>query len=128
MTAEGMTASQELDALIAKHPDWRGATMTRIRATILAVDPGIIETWKWMGSPVWELDGIICVGNIYKNKVSIIFMNGASLADPTGQFNTQLGGTQRRGIDFFESDVIDEAAVQAIAREAISFNRSKAKK
>ncbi len=119
-----MTPGDELDALIANHPDWRGARMASIRKTILAVDPAIIETWKWMGSPVWELDGILCVGNIYKGKVSIIFMNGASLADPDGLFNTQLGGNQRRGIDFFEGDATDDAAVQKIVRAAIEFNRA----
>ncbi len=122
-----MTPGEEIDALIAKHPDWRGARLASIRKAILKVDPEIVETWKWMGSPVWERDGILCVGNIFKTKVSIVFMYGAFLADPEGLFNTQLGGNQRRGIDFFETDVPDEAAVQAIVRAAIDYNLAKKK-
>lgn len=123
-----MTPGEEIDSMIAKHPDWRGARLAIIRKTILAVDPSIIETWKWMGSPVWELDGILCVGNIYKSKVSIIFQNGASVADPDGLYNTQLAGNQRRGIDFFEKDEVDSTALQSLIRTAIEFNRSKVKK
>jgi hypothetical protein len=122
-----MTPGEEIDTLIANHPDWRGARLTSIRKTILEVDPEIVETWKWMGSPVWERDGILCVGNIFKNKVSIVFMYGAFLPDPEGLFNTQLGGNQRRGIDFFETDVPDEAAVQAIVRAAIDYTLAKKK-
>lgn len=122
-----MNPTEEIDALIAKHPDWRGAKLAGLRALILGVDPEIVETWKWMGSPVWERDGILCVGNIFKTKVSIVFMYGAFLADPEGLFNTQLGGNQRRGIDFFETDVPDEAAVQAIVRAAIDYNLAKKK-
>jgi hypothetical protein len=122
-----MTAGEEIDALIAKHLDWRGARLMSIRKTILEVDPAIVETWKWMGSPVWERDGILCVGNIFTNKVSIVFMYGAFLADPDGLFTTQLGGNQRRGIDFFETDVPDVAAVQAIVRAAIDYNLAKKK-
>lgn len=122
-----MTPGEEIDALIAKHPDWRGTRLASIRKTILEVDPEIVETWKWMGSPVWERDGILCVGNIFKSKVSIVFMYGAFLADPEGLFNTQLGGNQRRGIDFFETGVPDEAAVQAIVRAAIDYNLAKKK-
>jgi hypothetical protein len=123
-----MTPGEEIDTMIANHPDWRGARLASIRKTILDVDAAIVETWKWMGSPVWELGGILCVGNIYKKKVSIIFQNGASIADPDGLYNTQLEGNQRRGIDYFENDEVDVTALQALIRTAIEFNRSKAKK
>ena len=123
-----MNPTEEIDTLIAKHPDWRGAKLASLRATILAVDPGIIETWKWMGSPVWERDGILCVGNIFKNKVKLVFMDGAALSDPHTVFNAELEGNKRRGIDFFETDVTDEAALQALVGSAISHNQSRAKK
>ncbi|MBC7591357.1 MAG: DUF1801 domain-containing protein [Salinibacterium sp.] len=113
-----MTAADEIEALIAKHPDWRGALFTRIRRTILAVDPEILETWKWMGSPVWELGGIICVGNIHKNKVKLTFMDGAALPDPDHIFNAELEGNKRRAIDFFEGDATSEKSLQALIRAA----------
>jgi hypothetical protein len=120
-----MTPTEEIDALIAKHPDWRGAKLASLRAAMLAVDPGVYEEWKWMGSPVWEMSGIICVGNIYKNKVKLTFMYGASLADPESLFNAELEGNQRRAIDFFEADATDETALQDLIREAITYNKAK---
>jgi hypothetical protein len=117
--------SAEIDALIAKHPDWRGERLAELRALIRAVDPAIEETWKWMGSPVWELGGILCVGNIFKKKVQILFMYGASLPDPAGIFNAELNGNQRRGIDFFEGDAVPAAAFQDIVRAAIARNQAK---
>ncbi len=123
-----MTPTEEIDALIAKHPDWRGAKLASLRAAIRAVDPGVYEEWKWMGSPVWEMSGIICVGNIFKNKVKLTFMYGASLPDPDGLFNAELEGNQRRAIDFFEADATGEAALQDLIRSAIAFNEAKKKK
>ncbi len=117
--------SEEIDNLIAQHPDWHGATLGKLRAIILAVDPEIVETWKWMGSPVWERDGIICVGNIFKKKVQILFLYGASLPDPDGVFNAELAGNQRRGIDFFEGDSVPEASVRALVLTAIAYNQAK---
>lgn len=123
-----MNPSEEIDNLIAQHPDWRGATLAELRRTILEVDPEIVEEWKWMGSPVWELDGIICVGNIFKNKVQIVFMNGAALSDPDKVFNTGLAGNQRRGIDVFEGDHVDEGSLKTLVRAAIGHNQAKRKK
>ena len=123
-----MNPTEEIDSLIAKHADWRGARLASLRATILGVDPGIVETWKWMGSPVWELGGILCVGNIFKNKVKLVFMDGAALSDPDTLFNAELEGNKRRGIDFFETDVTDDASLQALVRAAISHNRARVKK
>ena len=119
-----MNPGEEIDSLIAKHPDWRGAKLASLRRTILAVDPEIVETWKWMGSPVWELNGIICVGNIFKNKVKLVFMNGAALSDPDNLFNAELEGNKRRGIDFFETDHTDEGSLKTLVRAAISHNQA----
>ena len=123
-----MTPSEEIDNLIATHPDWRGAALAKLRTSILDVDPGIIEEWKWMGAPVWELGGILVVGNIFKTKVKLGFMYGALLEDPDTLFNGELGGNQRRSIELAEGDEVDEAALQALIRRAISHNQSRAKK
>ena len=123
-----MTPSEEIDNLIATHPDWRGAALAKLRQSILDVDPGIIEEWKWMGAPVWELGGILVVGNIFKTKVKLGFMYGALLEDPDTLFNGELGGNQRRSIELAEGDEVDEAALQALIRRAISHNQSRAKK
>jgi hypothetical protein len=123
-----VTPSDEIDNLIKTHPDWRGAALAKLRTSILDVDPGIIEEWKWMGAPVWELGGILVVGNIFKTKVKLGFMYGALLEDPDNLFNGELGGNQRRSIELAEGDEVDEAALQALIRRAISHNQSRAKK
>ena len=123
-----MNPTEEIDTLIAKHPDWRGARLASLRALIRDVDPGVVETWKWMGSPVWERDGILCVGNIFKNKVKLVFMDGAALSDPHTLFNAELEGNKRRGIDFFEADITDDSALRALIRAAISHNQARVKK
>lgn len=123
-----MNPSQEIDNLIAKNPDWRGALLTSLRRAILDVDPGVIEEWKYMGSPVWSLDGMICVGNIFKNKVKLVFMNGAALGDPDELFNAELEGNKRRAIEFYEGDHLEEDALKTLVREAISYNRLRLKK
>jgi hypothetical protein len=121
-----MTASERIDRMIAELTDWRGATFASIRKTILAADREIIEEWKWMGSPVWSRDGIIAVANPHKGKVT--FDYGARLADPDKLFNAGLEGNQRRAIDFFEGDKVNERALKALVRAAIEFNQGKAKK
>jgi hypothetical protein len=123
-----MTPSEQIDQMIAGVSDWRGPMLARLRRTILAADPAIIEEWKWMGSPVWERDGIIAVGNPHKGKVKLTFDQGAHLPDPDKLFNAGLEGNQRRAIDVFESDDIDEAALTALVRAAVAFNQAKRKK
>lgn len=123
-----MTPGEEIDALIANAADWRGELLAKIRATILATDPQIVETWKWMGSPVWELGGIICVGNIHKNKAKLTFMDGAALADPDHLFNAELAGNKRRAIDFFEGDQTSPESLQALIRSAITHIQDRAKR
>ena len=123
-----MNPSEEIDNLIAQNQDWRGTTLAKLRKTILEVDPEIIEEWKWMGSPVWSLNGIICVGNIFKNKVQLVFMNGAALSDPDKTFNAGLEGNKRRSIDVTERDHIEEASLKTLVRAAITYNQAKGKK
>jgi hypothetical protein len=123
-----MSASERIDQLIAETGDWRGETLAALRKIILAADPGIVESWKWMGSPVWECDGIIAVGNPHKGKVKLTFDYGAKLPDPKSLFNAGLEGNQRRAIDLFEGDQIDAPALQDLVRAAIAFNRARRRK
>lgn len=120
-----MTPSQQIDAYIEEIADWRGQMLARIRKTILAADPNVVETWKWMGSPVWERDGIIAVGNAHKGKVKLTFSYGALLADPNRLFNNGLEGNERRAIDLFEGDKLDEAGLTALVNAATKFNQAK---
>ncbi|MDY0914627.1 DUF1801 domain-containing protein [Rathayibacter festucae] len=120
-----MTPGEEIDGLIAKHPDWRGDLLGEARRIVLGVDPGIVEEWKWRGAPVWELDGILVVGNIFQKKVKLGFLYGASLEDPAGIFNGELGGNQRRSVEFAEGDAIQEEALTGLVRAAIAFNAAK---
>jgi hypothetical protein len=120
-----MTPSDEIDQLIAEHPDWRGAKLAEMRRLILEVDPRIVEEWKWMGAPVWELDGILVVGNIFSKKVKLGFLYGASLDDPSSLFNGELGGSQRRSVEFTEGHEVDPDAFQNLVRAAIERNRAR---
>ncbi|MDN8010717.1 DUF1801 domain-containing protein [Burkholderia multivorans] len=128
MTAADTSAQARIDALIAGIADWRGATLAELRRTILAADAGIVEAWKWMGSPVWECDGTIAVANAHKGKVKLTFMHGAQLPDPDRLFNAGLEGNARRAIDFVEGDRIDARALKALVRAAIDYNRAHLKK
>ena len=120
-----MTPSDKIDQLIAKTADWRGKTLAAVRKAILGADKDIVEEWKWMGSPVWECDGIIAVGNAHKDKVKLTFSHGASLADPDRLFNVGLEGKVWRAIDFREGDKVNAAALKKLVQAAIEFNRGK---
>jgi hypothetical protein len=123
-----MNPSERIDLLIAGITDWRGKTFASIRQSILEADREIIEEWKWMGSPVWSLGGIIAVGNAHKGKVKVTFAHGASLPDPDKLFNASLGGKVWRAIDFFEGDKINARALKNLVRAAVDYNRIKLKK
>ncbi len=123
-----MTASENIDQLIAELEDWRGKTLASVRSTLLGADGAIAEEWKWMGSPVWSRDGMIAVANAHKGKVKLTFSHGASLPDPDKLFNAGLEGGVWRAIDFFEGDEIDERALKNLVRAAIAFNQTKLKK
>src|SRR6516164_5825117 len=111
-----MNASQRIDQLIEGLTDWRGKTFASMRKSILAADPEIIEEWKWMGSPVWSRNGMIAVANAHKGKVKLTFAHGAHLRDPDKLFNAGLGGNERRDIDLFEGDNINERAPMTLVR------------
>ena len=124
----GDSPSQMIDARIEELSDWRGETLTLLRALVKQADPEVVEDWKWRGVPVWSHAGIICTGETYKNAVKMTFAKGASLEDPAGLFNSSLEGKVRRAIDFHEGDKIDEKALKALIRAAVALNTSSAGK
>jgi hypothetical protein len=121
---EGVSASDLISQRIADLDDWRGETLGRIRALIKEVDPDIVEEWKWMGTPVWSHDGIVCTGESYKSVVKMTFAKGASLKDPSGLFNSSLDGNVRRAIDIHEGEKIKVTALKALIRAAVALNVS----
>ena len=123
-TSRSESASELISGRIAELGDWRGETLGRVRRLIKEADPDVVEEWKWMGTPVWSHDGIICTGESYKSVVKLTFLKGASLKDPAGLFNSSLDGNARRAIDIHEGEALDEAAFKALVREAVAFNKS----
>jgi hypothetical protein len=124
---EGDSPSRLIDGRIKELGDWRGETLARVRALIKQADPAVVEEWKWRGVPVWSHAGIICTGETYKSVVKLTFAKGASLADPSGLFNSSLEGNVRRAIDIHEADKIDEKALKALIQAAVALNTSKAR-
>jgi len=122
---KGESPSGLIDARIKELGDWRGKTLARVRALIKQAVPEVVEEWKWRGVPVWEDAGIICTGETYRAVVKMTFAKGASLADPSGLFNSSLEGNTRRAIDIHEGDKIDEKALKALIRAAVALNMSK---
>ncbi|SIS21961.1 hypothetical protein SAMN05445060_3840 [Williamsia sterculiae] len=120
-----MEPAEQIDKMIEEHPDWRGEALAEARRIILGVDSGITEHWKYMGAPVWECDGPLVVGNIFKSKVKLGFMYGAQLDDPSGLFNGELKGNQRRSYELYEGDQIDADGLAGLVKAGIERNRSK---
>lgn len=129
------SASTLISQRIADLDDWRGETLSRMRTLIKAAVPDVVEEWKWMGTPIWSHNGIICTGETYKKVVKLTFAKGASLSDPKGVFNSSLEGNVRRAIDIAEGEVVNATAFKALVRAAAALNteakaksKSKAKK
>jgi hypothetical protein len=120
----GKSPAALIDARIKELGDWRGEMLARIRKVIKQADPEVVEEWKWRGVPAWYHHGMICTGETYANVVKMTFAKGASLEDPSGLFNSSLGGNTRRAIDFHEGDKIDERALKALIRAAVKLNAS----
>jgi hypothetical protein len=123
-TSQGLPASELISQRIAELGDWRGETLGRMRKLVKEAAPDVVEEWKWMGTPVWSHDGIICTGESYKDKVKLTFAKGASLEDPAGLFNSSLDGNVRRAIDILEGEEVDESAFKALIRQAAALNSS----
>ena len=126
-TPKGESASRLIDARIRELGDWRGKTLSHVRALIKQADPEVVEEWKWRGVPVWSHDGLICTGETYKSVVKLTFFKGASLKDPSGLFNSSLEGNVRRAIDLHEGDEMDEDAFKTLIRAAAALNRPSAR-
>jgi hypothetical protein len=117
-------AEKLIDARIKELGDWRGKILRRLRALVREADPEVVEEWKWRGVPVWSHDGIICTGETYKNVVKMTFAKGARLKDPARLFNASLDGSTRRAIDFREGEKINEKALKALVRAAVTLNKT----
>src|SRR5438874_12550624 len=127
MADDKRNASELIDQRIRELADWRGKTLSKVRAIIKEADTDIVEEWKWVkatnpGTPVWSHDGGICTGETYKNVVKLTFFKGAALNDPSGLFNSSLDGKVRRAIDIKEDDEINEGALKSLIREAVALN------
>ena len=121
---QGPSASEKISARIAELADWRGETLGRMRKLIKEADPDVVEEWKWMGTPIWSHDGIICTGETYKSVVKLTFAKGASLKDPARLFNSSLEGNVRRAIDIHVGEEVDASAFKALIRQAAAHNRA----
>jgi hypothetical protein len=119
--------SQMIDERIRALGDWRGEMLSQLRALIKQAAPEVVEEWKWRGVPVWYHDGMICTGETYKNVVKLTFAKGAALDDPSGLFNSSLDGNTRRAIDFHDGEKVDEEALKALIRSAVTLNASRAR-
>ncbi|MCE9592950.1 MAG: DUF1801 domain-containing protein [Planctomycetes bacterium] len=122
--SEGPSASELISQRIVELGDWRGKTLGRMRKLIKAADPDVVEEWKWMGTPVWSHDGILCTGESYKQVVKLTFAKGAALKDPAQLFNSSLDGNTRRAIDIREGEDVDASAFKALIRQAVALNTS----
>ena len=116
------SASALIDRRIEELGDWRGKMLAKLRGIIHEADPGIVEEWKWRGTPVWSHGGIVCTGETYKSVVKMTFAKGAALKDPSGLFNTGLEGNVRRAIDIREGEKIDKTALKNLIRAAVALN------
>ncbi|MGY6118040.1 DUF1801 domain-containing protein [Paraburkholderia strydomiana] len=126
-STETQSASELIDKRIADLGDWRGTTLSAMRKLIKEADPDVVEEWKWMGTPVWSHDGIICTGESYKSVVKLTFAKGASLEDPAKLFNSSLDGNVRRAIDIHEGEELDADEFKSLIRAAIALNTSSKK-
>jgi len=122
--SQGQSASELISKRIGELADWRGEALGRMRRLIREADPDVVEEWKWMGTPVWSHDGIICTGESYKNVVKLTFFKGALLKDSARLFNSSLDGNVRRAIDIHEGEEVDGSAFKALARQALALHRS----
>jgi hypothetical protein len=126
-TTADQSPSHLIDEKIRELGDWRGKTLSHVRALIKQAVPDVVEEWKWRGVPTWYRDGMICTGETYKNAVKLTFAKGASLEDPSSLFNSSLEGNTRRAIDLHEGDEINEDAFKALIRAAAAMNGTPAR-
>lgn len=119
------SASAHIDERIRSLDDWRGKMLAHVRALIHEADPAVVEEWKWMGTPVWSHDGILCTGETYRKVVKLTFAHGAALPDPAGLFNASLTGNVRRAIDIAEGVALPAQPFRELIQAAVAHNRAK---
>lgn len=122
-----MNPSELIDEEIADHPDWRGRTMAEIRRIIRETVPDVTEEWKWMGTPTWSHNGILCICNVFKDTVKVTFINGAKLEDVEGVFNAELGGNKWRAIKIFQGDKVNARGLRKLLLAAVALNAARGK-
>ncbi len=122
-----MNPSERIDKEIAAHPDWRGQTLAEVRRVIRETVPDVTEEWKWMGTPTWSHNGILCICNAFKDMVKVTFINGAKLGDMGGLFNAELGGNKWRAIKHFEGDKVNARGLRKAVLAAVAFNAARGK-
>ena len=127
-TTKGESPSRLIDGRIKELDDWRGKTLSHVRALIKQADPEVVEEWKWRGVPVWSHHGIVCTGETYKSVVKLTFARGATIPDPSRLFNSSLEGNTRRAIDIHEGEKVDTRAFKALVKAAVAENGAPAKK
>jgi hypothetical protein len=120
-----MNPSELIDKEIADHPDWRGQAMAEVRRIIRETVPDVTEEWKWMGTPTWSHNGILCICNAFKDMVKVTFINGARLADVDGVFNAELGGNKWRAIKIFQGDKVNASGLKKLLLAAVALNAAK---
>jgi len=117
-------AVEKIDRYVAGIRDWRGEVLAAVRRAVLSADAGMTEDWKWMGTPTWYCDGLVCIANAHKGKVKVTFAHGARIADADGLFNAGLEGNARRAIDFLEGERVNEAKLRRLVKKAVEWNRA----
>jgi hypothetical protein len=122
-----MNPSELIDKEIADHTDWRGRTMAEVRRIVRETVPDVTEEWKWMGTPTWSHNGILCICNVFKDMVKVTFINGAKLSDVDGIFNAELGGNKWRAIKIFQGDKVNASGLKKALLAAVAFNAAKGK-
>ena len=125
MAKNNSNATERIEYLISGLADWRGAALANIRRIIREADPEIVEEWKWVGTPVWSHNGMVCLANAFKDKVKVTFDHGAQLADPDKLFNNGLEGKQWRSIDIYRDDKINEDSLKTLIKAAVDHNTAK---
>lgn len=122
-----MNPSERIDKQIADHADWRGRTLAEVRRIIRETVPDVTEEWKWMGTPTWSRDGILCIGNVFKDMVKVTFINGAKLGNAGGVFNAELAGNRWRAIKIFQGDKVNASGLKKALLAAVAFNAARGK-
>jgi len=122
-----LEASKVIDKVIARHDDWRGKLIADVRRIIHQAVPDVTEEVKWMGTPTWSKNGILCICNPFKDFVKITFYNGAMLKMDE-LFNAELAGNKWRAIKLYENDKVDAKGLEKLLVAAVALNAKNATK